>query len=309
MQSVEMPRIGLVTDSAYHRKLLQTLLEEKGYPLSLSLNPQSLRDYLEKESSVEVDAWLVDLIGDEAEHTVEFLVEKNDLPLLVNDEIPPLQDEGLHEEWQRRLLEKLEVVAHREDLNSPVANTLWVLAASLGGPDAVKRFLGALPEGLALAMVYAQHIEINFDELLANAVGSNHTYTMRVVRSEQRLLAGEIAVVPADRQLRFLPFGRVVVTQKPWSGLYQPAIDQVIADLARIYRQRLGVIIFSGLCNDGEIGCRVAKACGAKVWAQTPESCQSPEMVEAAIATGCVSFQGTPEQLAQALAKHYNENN
>jgi chemosensory pili system protein ChpB (putative protein-glutamate methylesterase) len=58
------------------------------------------------------------------------------------------------------------------------------------------------------------------------------------------------------------------------------------------------------MCNDGEIGCRVAKACGGTVWAQTPDSCISPDMPNAAISTGCVSKQGTPEQLAQALAEH-----
>jgi chemosensory pili system protein ChpB (putative protein-glutamate methylesterase) len=153
-------------------------------------------------------------------------------------------------------------------------------------------------------MVYGQHIEANFDGLLASAVGYNHSYPMELVGGEYILAHGKVAVVPADKQLRFLAHGRVVATRKPWSGLYQPTLDQVISELARIYRQRLGVIIFSGLCNDGEIGCRVAKSCGATVWAQSPESCLSADMPNAAISTGCVTYQGNPEQLASALVQH-----
>jgi chemosensory pili system protein ChpB (putative protein-glutamate methylesterase) len=43
---------------------------------------------------------------------------------------------------------------------------VWVLAALLGGPEAVKSFIQALPKDLSLAMVYGQHIEENFDQWL-----------------------------------------------------------------------------------------------------------------------------------------------
>ena len=233
----------------------------------------------------------------------------------MNDEVPPVQDVKAHELWQRRLLEKLEVVAiskcHLESANKITeavthhqsAKKVWVLVASLGGPEAVRRFFAQLPPQLPIAMVYGQHIEKNFDSGLVDAIGAKHSYPMRLVKGEEILRAGEVAVVPVDYQLRFLSRGRVVATRKPWSGSYQPALDQVIAELARVYRQDLGVIVFSGMCNDGEIGCRVAKACGGTVWAQTPESSLSPDMPNAAIGTGCVSYQGSPEQLAKGLAK------
>jgi chemosensory pili system protein ChpB (putative protein-glutamate methylesterase) len=319
MQGANAPRIGLVSDNDLHRHTLQTLLTEQGYQLSVLLNTESLSRYFDTKTDIELDAWLVDMVGADDHDSVEVLVEGSDLPMLVIDDMPPAHQKEDHDIWRRRLLEKLEIVAlpietnpsvkgnqPSEQSQALVAETVWVLAASLGGPDAVKSFLNALPEGLALAMVYVQHIEVNFDGVLASAVSGKHAYPLHVVRNERQLLEGQVAVVPADRQLRFLPHGQVVATRKPWTGLYQPAINQVISDLSRVYRQRLGVIIFSGLCSDGEIGCRVAKANGATVWAQAPQSCQSPEMVEAAIATGCVSFQGSPEQLAQALAKKLN---
>ena len=85
-----------------------------------------------------------------------------------------------------------------------------------------------------------------------------------------------MSIVPADNQLSFLPNGHIVKTNVRWNGAYQPSLDLVITQLAQLYRQRLGVIIFSGMCNDGEIGCTVAKACGATVWAQTPVVTKCP---------------------------------
>jgi chemosensory pili system protein ChpB (putative protein-glutamate methylesterase) len=298
---------------------LKAVLNRGGYQLIISMDSKALARYFEGNESapkiLEIDAWLVDLDDGDIQVSLDLLIEHSELPLLVNDEVPPIHDITEHELWQRRLLEKLEVVAISQcgidDDNkiteavmySSAANKVWVLVASLGGPEAIKRFFSQLPPQLPIAMVYGQHIEKNFDSGLVAAMSANHSYPMSLVRGEKILRPGEVAVVPVDYQLRFLPHGRVVATRSSWSGSYQPTFDQVIADLARVYRENLGVIVFSGMCNDGEIGCRVAKACGAHVWAQTPDSCLSPDMPNAAIATGCVSYQGSPEQLAMRLAK------
>lgn len=305
------PRVGLVTNSDFNRHVLQRVLVESGYLVAASLDADKLISYI-AAGNIELDAWLLDVDGSEMQRAIDCIVEQTDIPLLVNDQVPTSLDPQIQNVWQRRLQQKLEVVAlSNNEQQAPVSQqqtarleTVWVLAASFGGPDAVKRFLAALPADLPLAMVYGQHIEANFDGLLASAVGANHSYPMELISGETVLTHGKVAVVPADKQLRFLAHGRVVATHKSWAGLYQPTLDQVIAELARIYRQRLGVIIFSGMCNDGEIGCRVAKSCGATVWAQSPESCLSSDMPNAAISTGCVSYQGDPEQLASALVQH-----
>ena len=316
MAGSDEPSVGLVTDSDLNRHVLQSLLQEAGYVVAVSVDSTQLVDFVEA-GEPDFDAWLVDLSDGESQQILD-LLEYSVLPLLVNDEIPSSRDTSEYASWQRRLLEKLEVVAVAKPVNdvgaavfnrsiSAWARKVWVLAASLGGPEAVKCFLDNLPADLPLAMVYGQHIEANFNDVLVSAVGSNPHYTMQLMRGEQILMPGNIVVVPADRQLRFLSRGRVVETRKLWQGQYQPALDQVIAELAKVYRENLGVIIFSGTCNDGEIGCRVAKAYGSTVWAQSPASCISSAMPDAAIATGCVSRQGTPEQLAQALVQHCRE--
>jgi len=313
-------RIGLITDDDFNRHTLHNLLSDAGYDVSVMLDPDRLERFFSNQLDTDnqVDTWVLDLISSDAEPVLDHLFQHTQQALLINDEIPAVQNHDAHQYWAKRLLEKLEVLAIASDDHSSLpeaklsqsihdrtrayAQRVWVLAASLGGPDAVKRFLQALKPGLPIAMVYVQHIEESFDKVLTDSMAKDLHYQLNLARGQQLLVEGEVTMVPADRQVKFLPFGKVVELPRPWEGAYQPTIDQVIAELARIYQDKLGVIIFSGMCNDGEIGCRVVKANGGVVWAQTEESCISDEMVKSAVSTGCVTERGTPEQLADKLS-------
>lgn len=316
------PNIGLVAENDLNRHLLAKLLAEAGYHVALSLKASELEAVLDNmaASDTPLDAWLLDSDehsndgGQSSTAALDNILERSEVPLLVSDEIPSSRQTEAFQLWRRRLFEKLELIAIPQAAgdtttdagHSAQVDQVWVLAASYGGPEAVKRFLSALPAALPVAMVYGQHIDNNFDQVLRKAVAIDHQYPVTVLRGRSHLQRGAVAVVPADRQVRFLPRGEVVETRQRWSGPYQPSLDQIIAELARHYRERLGVIVFSGMCNDGEIGCRVAAACGSTVWVQTPETCMSADMPNAALATGSVTLQGSPEELAQALGKSYN---
>jgi len=302
------PQIGIVAGADLNRHVLKKLLLESGYG-ARCIDPQLLLQCLQEDAN-QPDAWLLDSSDPDVDQLVAQIVQHSEAPFLINDEYPPAQPEALAD-WRRRVLDKLEELVASvaatpyANIESPAA--VWVLAASTGGPDAVSEFLAALRPGLPIAMVYAQHIDQGFDRILKNALEKHRHYPSLLCRGEQYLRKGALLVVPADRQLRFLPFHRVLETRNAWEGRYQPAIDQVVGDLARLYPQRCGVIVFSGLCDDGALGCRMVQASGGEVWAQIPESCVCPDMPEAAIATGAVSVQGTPAQLAQALNSRYSQ--
>lgn len=306
------PRIGLVAESDLNRHLLAGLLSEAGYELTVSIDTARLASKFASGETPglddQVDTWLLDLEEEQIQQVLDLLVDHSKVPLLVNDDIPPQQQASAHKYWKRRLIEKLELVAVPGD-NKPGEETtaltsqemVWVLAASFGGPEAVRRFLNELPPDLPISMVYGQHIDKSFDQFLSSAVNASSHYPASLIRGRHYMQRGQVAIVPADRQVKFITRGEAVETRRTWIGPYQPALDQVIAEMARVYRDKLGIIVFSGMCNDGEIGCRVAKACGSRVWVQSPESCMSHDMPNAALKTGSVSFQGTPEELAREL--------
>jgi len=300
-------RIGIVAAADLSRHVLKNLLLDSGYGASCFTREQLAAGWPEARDIP--DAWLLDAAGADLDELLDRIVSHSDAPLLINDEDPPVQQPAAFALWRRRLLDKLEEAVASIDAGprptTAAPEAVWVLAASTGGPEAVSRFLAALSPGLPIALVYAQHIEAGFECTLASSLARHAHLEVGLCRGEQRLRQGSLLVVPANSQVRFLPFHRVVATRRSWSGPYRPAIDQVIAELARLYHRRCGVIVFSGTCDDGAVGCRVAQAGGGLVWVQSPDSCVSPDMPNAALATGAVSRQGDPEQLARELAGIY----
>lgn len=267
----------------------------------------------------QVDAWVVDVSEpDDGEsdreqkaamiHLLDKLLEQTQVPVIVNDatELTDSWTQGSPEynDWVRRMLRRLERL--NGDINLQAgggASEVWVLAASTGGPAAVKDFLKQLPAGLKIAFLYVQHIDSGQAETLVKMMTSSGHYPVSIARQGSVLGDNTITIVTADRSVNIHDNGTLVVSKNLWAGRYSPSIDQVTANVARVYRQRSGIIIFSGMGDDGAASCRLIKQQGGKVWVQTPEQSTIASMPDAAIATGTVSFIGSPPELADALAK------
>lgn len=294
----------MVTNNDLHRFAFKQLLQQQNYALLCNFDAEKVAQLCNAETQArclpEPDVWLVDISEEGVANILEQLLEHSPQPIVLHDEAVPVFQSAAYQRWSQRLLKQLASNMSSEAISD--VKQVWVLAASTGGPEAVKRFLAALPAKLPIAMVYAQHIETGFEAFLSSMAGD---INVCLPQQQQLLKRGEVLLVSSERQMHFLPFGRVVAGGLPWSGVYQPNIDQVIAELAHVYREHLGVIVFSGMCDDGAVGCRVAKGCGAKIWVQAPASCISDDMPQAALATGCVDKVLEPEALAAALAAEF----
>ena len=214
-----------------------------------------------------------------------------------------------HTAWSRRISLRLQRL--RGDINlqqAEPARELWVLGASTGGPAAVKRFLAALPANLGIAFLYVQHIDANQAVTLNRMMTNAGSYPALVASQGLVLEANSLTLITAKDSVELLANGTLMVNYgQAWKGDYAPSIDQVAANAAQVYRERSGLIIFTGMGDDGAASCRIVKQVGGQVWAQSPNDCTSDSMPVSALATGCVGLSGTPEYLARALAKLVNK--
>ena len=302
-----MAVIGIVAEAELARNNLRHLVQEAGFSLGYCGSANELPEPLAALEPV-VRVWLVDA-GDDDELQVLDKLALTSAPVLINDAMPDVTPSG-ETTWRRRLIEKLDLLVASQPLQQLLPEqrleAVWILAASLGGPDAVAEFLAALPPGLPIALIYAQHIEAGFEAALASALDrQSGSYRINLGHGCNHLLPGQVIVVPKEHQIRLLAHDQLVESRKPWEGRYQPAIDQVVAEVARVYRKQAGLIVFTGTCDDGAIGARVMSACGGEVWVQSPASCLASAMPEAVLAAVPVKQQGSPVQLAQALAARY----
>jgi len=305
--------IGILVDSSLKQQYLGNMVAQAGHKIGfvhvLKLN--TALPSLEQK----VDAWVVD-VREPDDHDADCeqqaalldllddLLEQTRVPVIVNDATELTQGSAEYNDWVRRMLQRLERLSGDINLQAGGgASEVWVLAASTGGPAAVKDFLKQLPPELKVAFVYVQHIDSGQAETLVKMMSNAGHYPVRIAKQGSVLTDNSITLVTADRSVKIHDNGTLVVSKHPWGGCYSPSIDQVAANVARVYRQRSGMIIFSGMGDDGAASSRLIKQQGGKVWVQAPEQSTIASMPEAAIATGTVSFIGTPPELANALAK------
>ncbi|MCY1518736.1 Chemotaxis response regulator protein-glutamate methylesterase [compost metagenome] len=184
------------------------------------------------------------------------------------------------------------------------ARQVWLLAASLGGPAAVKAFLDALPGGLPIGFIYAQHIDPSFEGALPQAVGRHSQWHVNQVRPGDAVRCGEVVVVPISRELNFSDDGRMQVSERPWPEPYSPSIDQAMLNLAQHFGAQCGVIAFSGMGSDGSAAAAYLRRQGGLIWTQSAESCACSSMPDSLREGGYSSFSGDPRELAAKLVEH-----
>ncbi|HEY7871300.1 MAG TPA: chemotaxis protein CheB [Rudaea sp.] len=182
-----------------------------------------------------------------------------------------------------------------------------VLGASIGGPEAVRDFLGALPAGFPALFVLAQHMGEEFLELMSAQLRKSITLTVRNPSHGERTAHGEVLIVPTTHRLQVDAEGVVTLAHLPEKMPYSPSIDQVMRDAADAFGDKAGAIIFSGMAHDAIEGSQYLKSKGGRIWAQDPDTCVISSMVDGAREAGVVEFLGSPKQLAEKMIAEYGK--
>ncbi len=331
--------VSIASESVQLRKQLQTALERNG--LSIAVNEPLSFEFISKLDSCQSEVLIIDLDENSVidDKLLDEALENINIPIIFNDvaAMSGLNSKALTK-WHYKLTKKIIKVAgyseqfDTSDLDSQelanrapsmyesqeislsnihlnhlkLAQNVWVLGASLGGPEAVKRFLNNLDPNIDASFILAQHLGSNFVKLLAEQLTRTTPFKAMKPRVGHVLRHGEILVTPVSERLIINPIGAVELRAMDEPAAYSPSIDLVIEDAAKRFGSRSGAIIFSGMGDDGSNGIEVMKQCGASIWAQDADSCVISSMPDQARNTGLVDFSGTPEALAKNLNKFLN---
>lgn len=341
MQAVKDPvlRVAIVSDSESQRTNLRLMLERSG--VQVAINSRLEAELLKRLNANVADVLLIDLDEelDEDEELLDELVDTAPVPILFNDSAATRQLSSVYDSsWGRKLANKLASLVdgtqmsvgnagHKIALETPeyVANKIpdapvavvsgkqpgsnvlknvWVLAASIGGPQSLKRFISCIPGDLPVAFVIAQHIGTNFVSLLAEQLGKVTSFSVYPACSGEVFAHQQVVITPVGERLTFGEDNAIRLEPTESTSIYSPCIDMVLTDTSKRYAQAAGVIVFSGMGNDSMQGCLSVASRGGQVWAQDPDSCVVSSMPDHARRAGVVSFSGSPEALAQNLIKH-----
>jgi two-component system chemotaxis response regulator CheB/chemosensory pili system protein ChpB (putative protein-glutamate methylesterase) len=175
---------------------------------------------------------------------------------------------------------------------------VWLLCASIGGAEAVRQFLAALPAGFPALFVLVQRVNEDylheFQQQLAQAT------PLRVVLGAQgtRVGGGDVVLAPGGVRLCIDRSG-LVGHEEDIDHVF--SIDAALCDTVDLFGADAGAILFSGNCENPLDALAYFVAKGGTVFAQDPETCVISSMIDIARNAGLVNFVAAPAQLAQHL--------
>ena len=323
--NIDSIRIAITSDSISHRNYLQKSMEQSG--IQVVLNESLTQKFMNKLDLVESDVVLFDVEAIEDEHLdyLDELLEQSRIPVIINDVSALILNEPkATTKWNNNLLQKIADITGRSNWDenfsdikneknnisvssnqNKLAKNVWVLGASLGGPDALKRFLIHIPEELPVAFIVAQHLGENFVSLLAEQLDRYTEFNVIVAKEGHVIRHNEVLITPTDKRITINPIGAVELKNSTKETKYTPSINDAINDVALRYKSNAGAIIFSGMCDDGVTGCEKMVSNGGQVWVQDPSSCVISAMPESVVKKVPIDFTGTPEMLAKQLVSLY----
>jgi chemosensory pili system protein ChpB (putative protein-glutamate methylesterase) len=329
-------RIAILASSEQARQHLSTLLENVG--LTVVVHDAASKRFLQQLEQSPADVLLVDLSDatDAEVGIIDTLLEFDSLPILFNDSSPA--GDGANAQWAKKLTRKLanmvlhhkpepllettavatapvdycadKLQAHNSDINEQpegVATNIWVLGASLGGPQAVRQFLAAVDPDLPVAFILAQHIGANHISLLAEQLDRVTQFKVLPGRSGHMLRHKEVVLAAAGKRINITDDGYLSLSNAAPNAIYSPSIDNVISAVAQRYGTGAGTIVFSGMGDDGARGCEIMAQHGGIIWAQDMDSCVISSMPDQARKTNTVTFSANPQALAERLYRYYCE--
>jgi two-component system chemotaxis response regulator CheB len=166
------------------------------------------------------------------------------------------------------------------------APSILGIAASTGGPPALARVIGALPESFPLPVLLVQHMGPAFMDGFAAWLDSVVALPVTIARDGERAEGGRVYVAPGDRHLE-LGSNRIlrVIDSAPVSG-QRPAATVLFRSMARqAGASGIGVLL-TGMGEDGALGLADMYAAGAQTVAEHESTAVVYGMPAAAVRLG-----------------------
>jgi len=175
------------------------------------------------------------------------------------------------------------------------------VGGSAGGLDAYIRLLRHLPADMGMAIVIVNHLR-SVATLLHEILPRYTKMPVELITEGLVLRPNRVFIIPAQRDLHVLDGEfRLKPISKPRG--WPDVITVFLRSLTQHWGGKLIAVIVSGYDGDGAAALCGIKEAGGVTIAQKLETAGHPDMPESAIASGCIDFVLSPEDIAQKIAQ------
>jgi chemotaxis response regulator CheB len=175
------------------------------------------------------------------------------------------------------------------------------VGGSAGGLDAYTLLLRNLPANMGVAVVIVNHLR-EVATLLHEILPNYTTMPVTLITEKLDILPNQVFIIPEKRDLHVLEGEfRLKPISKPWG--WPDVITVFMKSMTQNWDGKLIAVIVSGYDGDGSDALRGIKDVGGITIAQKPETAAQPDMPESAIASGCIDFILSPEEIAKKIMR------
>jgi two-component system, chemotaxis family, protein-glutamate methylesterase/glutaminase len=177
-----------------------------------------------------------------------------------------------------------------------------LIATSTGGPRALASLVPKLPAPLGVGTLIVQHMPAGFTGSLAARLDASSALTVREAAAGETLDPSTALIAPGGRHLRLSKDRRTALSDEPAIGGLRPRADLLIEDAARIYHERLLLVVLTGMGNDGLRGAREVQRLGGRILVESEQTCTVFGMPRAIVENGLADEVLDLGRLADAIS-------
>lgn len=175
------------------------------------------------------------------------------------------------------------------------------VGGSAGGLDAYVRLLKHLPADMGVAIVIVNHLR-QVATLLHEILPQHTEMPVNLITEKLDIKPNHVFIIPEKKDLHVLNGEfRLKPISKPRG--WPDVITVFLKSLTKNWDGKLIAVIVSGYDGDGAAALCGIREVGGITIAQKPDSAWQPDMPESAIASGCIDFILTPENIAKQIVK------
>lgn len=327
----EKIKILIADDSGFMRLLIRDILQSDSQ-LEVIGTAENGKEALEKTLNLRPDVVLLDMLMPEYDglYAVEHIMKQCPTPIIILSSIghtninpimksmelgafdylnKPVKDNTKLRSIDAEIIRKVKEavisniktsadVSSITNLNEHVfADSLSydvvVIGSSTGGPTALEEVIKKLPANLAVPVLIAQHMPVNFVPSFALRLNKIVPLKVEVGRKGMPVKAGNIIISPGDKNMivkkdSLTQEVNIDFSYKVYPEFNNPSVNALMNSVADTYGGRSIGAILTGMGKDGADGMTKIKNNGGYTIAQSKETCAVFGMPREAIARKCI---------------------
>lgn len=190
-------------------------------------------------------------------------------------------------------------------LESRSSEKILSIAASTGGPPAIKQILSALPADMPPILI-VQHMPKGVTKLFANGLSEKCKFDVKEAEEGDQIREHLALIAPGGFHMLVTKEKRITLTEGPPVNYVRPSADVTMISMAETFGQKNVAVILTGIGSDGANGIKSIKDHGGFTIAQDKETSVVFGMPKVAAETGCVDMVAPLDLIPKEIMKAVN---